>query len=287
MQKESINLFETRKPTLSEIRNHIDYYYFDQRTSGESKNFIFYPHYKRALTIYKNMNIQFYNYKTISKPSCTESYTCLYARINTIAHQTSITPPFNKIGIVFNPLGLNHFLKEPLSKYLDGYRNQEFTYFYGSLFPALDKIYSTNSIESKVEALDKFFLSCIEPFEQNHLQKAIEIIHASDTKLSVQNISDRIGVSRKTLLRLFKLHLGCTVKDYLKVVQFRKAVDLFQASNEVENLTSLSYASGYYDQSELIKQFKKLTGFNPSNFFKDLKNVSAENTFWSFITKNK
>ena len=47
--------FKTFSPCLGELKKYISYYYFHWDTEQEqSTSFYFYPHYKNALTIYKD-----------------------------------------------------------------------------------------------------------------------------------------------------------------------------------------------------------------------------------------
>mgnify|MGYP001481976467 CR=1 FL=1 len=47
------------------------------------------------------------------------------------------------------------------------------------------------------------------------------------------------------------------------------------------NLTAIS-ADYYYDQSDFIKQFKKLTQLSPKKFMTAVTKLGDEDTFWNF-----
>lgn len=85
---------------------------------------------------------------------------------------------------------------------------------------------------------------------------------------------------------MFQKHLNCSVKDYLSVVYFRRALEIYNKSPEKKLLIDVALDADYYDQSEFISHFKKLTGFNPRRFFRKLVQYGKEETYWS-IEKNQ
>jgi len=135
----------------------------------------------------------------------------------------------------------------------------------------------------KVKLLDGYFESQLVGFEEDRLEKAIDCLVNSSEKYTVEKLATEVAVSRKTLLRLFTKHLNCSVKDYIHIVQFRKAVETYQASQKKLQLGEVAHRNNYYDQSDFIKRFKKITGFNPKRFFKDIKHLGNEDTFWTFL----
>jgi YesN/AraC family two-component response regulator len=73
------------------------------------------------------------------------------------------------------------------------------------------------------------------------------------------------------------------VKEYLDIVRFRKALNMYQTIEKKPLLTSIALENGYYDQSEFIKHFKKVTGYNPKKLFKNIQHLGNEDTFWTLI----
>ena len=94
------------------------------------------------------------------------------------------------------------------------------------------------------------------------------------------NIDNKLKISQKTLNRKFQKQLNCTVKDYFEIAQFRKSFNHFLNQNQSIKLTDLAYKFDYYDQSEFIRQFKKITGINPKKLFQNVENLGEEDIFW-------
>jgi len=49
---------------------------------------------------------------------------------------------------------------------------------------------------------------------------------------------------------------------------------------QLKNLTEITYEEGYYDQSYLIKEFRKITNHNPKDFFKSASKVDGDKIIW-------
>lgn len=276
------DFFVTKKPTSVFLQKYIAYYYFHKCSDVETqKRYIFYPHYKNALSIYKN-SITFYIdgiYKT--EPSLLYDYYYVYAGIYKEFQRVIQQAPFSKIGIVFQPLGLNHFIRKNLVQLQKKESDVRFNYFKTSMQPFLDDIYSLENISSKVTLLDTYFERQYVGFEDERMKKAIDFLLSADKKYTVKVLAEQLEMNRKTLLRLFQKHLCCSVKDYINVVQFRKALLSYQLAENKPLLTSLAYDTGYYDQSEFINHFKKITGFNPTKVLSNIQKLGNEDTFWT------
>lgn len=274
--------FFTQKPVNKFLQKHIAYYYFQECSGIElPPRYTFYPHYKNALSIYKQSKVNYRNNLFTVEPDQSINYFYGYSSVHKEFQEVIQYPPFYKIGIVFQPLGINHFLKENLVKLKGQGTEFAFNYFAVSMKPFLDEIYTIEQIEKKVELLDAYFESQYIGFKEPRLEKAVELLLNTDEKYTVKGLAEILDLSRKTLLRLFQKHLCCSVKEYINVIQFRKALLTYQLAQEKPLLTSLAYDIGYYDQSEFINHFKKITGFNPSKILGNIQKLGDEDTFWT------
>jgi len=273
--------FITAKPKSASVKPHIAYYYFHEKETGEPVEFVFYPHTRCGLTTYKNSKTVHSPRKATTRPDPSVAYTQLYSSIIDQSVHVTMVPPFRKIGVAFHPLGINHFIRQPLNSLLDC-SGSEFNYFLDDMKSTLDKVYAHETIDDKIKILDGYFEKCLVHFLDERLIAVVDLILNTAEKVSVQDLADSQNISRKTLLRLFKLHLNCSVKDYLNVVQFRKAISTYQAAKRKMQLSEVAHSTNYYDQSDFIKHFKKITGFNPKKIFAGIEHIGEEDTFWTF-----
>ncbi|MGA7173159.1 MAG: helix-turn-helix domain-containing protein, partial [Candidatus Dormiibacterota bacterium] len=89
---------------------------------------------------------------------------------------------------------------------------------------------------------------------------------AADTDSpKVADISRRIGVSERQLLRRCLAAIGYGPKTLDRILRLQRA---FSRSLPVSTLADLAVDSGYADQSHLSRECRRLAGLTPSDLFK-------------------
>lgn len=275
--------FITIKPNNPLLQQYISYYYFHSSENNAVKNkYTYYPNTKSALTIYKNSKITFSFNQSKTEPDTETEFCFSYSGIQKYFRTAEIIAPFDKIGIVFNQLGINHFMKEPLSDILNNSVNMSFNYFGNDLIKSCKSIYHEKEIDKKVNLLDEFFESKLHDFQNKNFKDCVNLIISSNKKMTIEELAEKLNINKRTLLRLFKKHLYCTTKEFLNIIQFRKSLNYYLLVNKNLSFTDLALESQYYDQSQFINHFKKLSGENPKTFFKNIKHLGKEDIFWTF-----
>ncbi|HAS41541.1 MAG TPA: hypothetical protein DCS93_13755 [Microscillaceae bacterium] len=280
MQAES---FISIKPSSKKLRQYIAYYYFHSAADPSlKKHFLYYPNHKNAVTVYKNSSIIYQPGYSASVPCNHTPISILYSGIQSQYRIAEIQAPFDKIGIVFQSLGINHFLKGNLDEVLPRTDDKSFDHFGKSFKEACLMAYNEPLPDKRVNILDDFFQVNYQTFREENLVKCINYIEKIADKPTVQQLSAQFHMHRRTLLRLFKTHIGCSVKTYIDIVQFRKAINNYlNPIKDPKKLTELAHQYHFYDQSEFIRHLNKLTGSNPRHFFNSLTTLGSENTFWT------
>ena len=275
--------FKSVKNTNPILTKYIDSYYFHRNENCKKSNCItFFPNVNNALTIYQNATVNILNQDPLRIKvvnSKTENYTFLYGGIQKKFVISEMESPFNKIGIIFKPLGINHFLTIP-NLGLKLRKDYNFPYFKELFRNELSNIFSETCLENKIEILDQFFIKSLNPdFNEPEVEKVITLIENSDKSLKISDISDQLSMNSKAICRKFKNNLNCTPKFYSKVFHFRKALNEYQNNNKNVKLTHLAFNNSYYDQSDFIKNFKILTGDKPLKILKNIEDF-GHNIFW-------
>jgi len=275
-------VFHTAKVKSSVLQKYISYYYFDCDLSSESiQRIVYYPNTENSLTIYKNSELEFVNNFSVAKHTREVPYFHCYGGVLKQFRVANMNTPYEKIGIVFKPYGINTFLKVPLTNLLSKSESLRFPYFEETMKSTLDLLYESDSIDDRVDLLEGFFLSELKTEQDSLITKALEIIESSVEKIKVSELIYRLAVNPKTLNRKFQKHLCCSVKDYIEVVQFRKSFNYYLKTNKTDRLVDLAYRFNYYDQADFIHKFKKITGLNPSLLFNGIEQFGEEDLFWT------
>lgn len=275
--------FKTLLPKDKNLLKVIAYYYFhESKDENFYKNIIYHPHYLVALNVYNNVRIQWDENGRTYVPAKRDSKEVIITINNRTSKQVKLRGAFSKIGIVFHPLGINHFIGHPLSGIINSNRVSSFEYFGEDFLNTTNRVFNEARLERKGDLLDIFFNTHFKKFEDDRVIKAVHAILNNSKTPKIQELSDNLLISRKTLLRLFKTHLCFSVEEFKSVVKFRKALAFYEEAIIKPTLTQVAIDNQYYDQSDFINHFKSITGFNPSKFFSSINNISTNGTYWTF-----
>ncbi|MFA4871100.1 MAG: response regulator [Pedobacter sp.] len=109
--------------------------------------------------------------------------------------------------------------------------------------------------------------------DEEFLKQAISIIelHLSDSEFSVEKFSKEIGMSRSNLYLKLRAITGESVKDFVKRIRFKKAVELMLSKRHT--LAQIAYTCGFNTPSYFSTAFKQYYGVMPSEY---LKKIEAE-----------
>ena len=263
-------IFETFKPKNSIIGKYVDYYYLNVKPNNVINEFQCFPHFNNTISLYtshtlsKNGEIQF---DEDARPF--QIFTPIREKILSVKQLGKVY----RIVIVFNPLGIQQFYKNlNFADYIT-----DFDFFNPN---ELNEIFSTTETETLRRLLDHYLEKRLKKYENTIIERSIEYIFNNCENFSVAEISEGIGISRQHLNRIFQLHLGVSIKKFIKIVLFRQTLNrrLFEDSNE--NFTKLAYEFYFNDQSHLSKTYRSLTEHSPRSFFAKGSVLGKEDTFW-------
>lgn len=137
-------------------------------------------------------------------------------------------------------------------------------------FTALwSELNNIQSIEKKVDHI----LEYCKPFLRSRTPIASQIISLEETGISpVKEISDKENISERSVQMNLKKQFGYSSREIGRYLRFLKALRMVQqlaSSNSAEpDWFEIIDACGYYDQSQLIHDFKHYTDLSPSKYLK-------------------
>ncbi len=173
----------------------------------------------------------------------------------------------NKLSIRFKPGGISFFTKSNAYDFTD--RVVDAAEIFGNEIKILE-----NEVESFKDARE-----LIRKAELFLLKNLTLNTHALETLESVRSIYLNPSTSRienikgdfsnyKLLERRFAKHLGLLPKHFMNIVKFNYSTKIKSANPHLP-LTSVAYHAGYSDQSHFIRNFKKLSGQTPKEYYPD------------------
>lgn len=104
-----------------------------------------------------------------------------------------------------------------------------------------------------------------------YVKKAMEFIHMNySRKMSIEEMTRFLGLSRKYFSRLFKGITNTTPKDYLMNYRINKACELMNVHSL--SISNIARSVGYDDPLLFSKIFKKIKGLSPRDYEKNVTN---------------
>jgi AraC-like DNA-binding protein len=94
---------------------------------------------------------------------------------------------------------------------------------------------------------------------------AVREIVSAPERLSVAALSAQLGLSVRRLEQIFKSDVGLSPKGYMRLQRFRAALGRIDQAPST-GWPGFALESGYYDQSDLIHDFRHYTGLTPPGY---------------------
>lgn len=97
----------------------------------------------------------------------------------------------------------------------------------------------------------------------------------TDGRIAVGRLADELGWSRKRIVARFREEVGLPPKAVARVLRFERARALAEEQAKRPDWAGVAVDCGYYDQSHLISEFRRVTGRTPATFFQDAEAPAA------------
>lgn len=268
------------RPTNPILKKHIECFYILERTSEEKPDTYFtFPSIYTIVTISEHT-------KTVDTKSKITTKFCPSNAIETNLVSNFNEPvlveyegKINEITTYFKPLGINAFITNDLRHYSEG----TFPDFnpYDDYKDTMASILSEKEHDERIEKLESYWISKWKLFEDPLLESVLaEMMDADNLDQSMTKLSHTTGRSRMTINKHFDKHICKTPSQFKKIIRFRAAI---QSHLENKNEIGLSYNLDYFDQSHMIRDFRKLTGFTPKSFFSKIATPENGQIKWIFV----
>ncbi|MEG2101150.1 MAG: helix-turn-helix transcriptional regulator [Flavobacterium sp.] len=88
--------------------------------------------------------------------------------------------------------------------------------------------------------------------------------NVENPKFSVEDLADKLGVSRVQLYRKVKAIIGINISDHINNVKLEKAAELLK-SNEM-NISEIAYSLGFSSPNYFSTAFKNKFGISPKEY---------------------
>ncbi|WON93587.1 MULTISPECIES: helix-turn-helix domain-containing protein [unclassified Sphingobacterium] len=136
--------------------------------------------------------------------------------------------------------------------------------------------FQLNSIDSTEEKVDHILNFCKSYLNQQNTTSHLLANFRSDTMNSIKSIAEETKQTERNIQLIHKRHFGFSAKEVNRYHRFSKAIELIQKtdlSKEKVNWFEIIDQCGYYDQSQLIHDFKHFINLSPKNYLKFQRDI--------------
>lgn len=185
--------------------------------------------------------------------------------------------PLKEVCIVFNPLSVFDFFDEETIFELSC-NGQPFIPDEGFETAITSAITLSDDAEMLAQ-LESYFLSRYHAFRHPYLSQAVAILQSSDTEgqLAIEALAGRFNITRQTLSNQFRKYVNLSASEFRQISRFRNFVNARLSDERGLTLTEFAHDLGFFDQSHLIKEFRKYTLLKPNDVFRKLDRLSDNN----------
>jgi AraC-like DNA-binding protein len=169
-------------------------------------------------------------------------------------------------GIKFRPGAFFPFYQAPVSALTD--RAISLSTVFGAAGTDYERqVLACASVNEMIACAEQFLRTQLPPPDEYValINTTVEQIAADRTITRVAAIADRVGVSQRTLQRLFSQYVGVSPKWVIR--RYRLLEAAHQLANDPNvDLLSLAQTLGYFDQAHFINDFRATVGSTPAGY---------------------
>ncbi|SHF80991.1 AraC-type DNA-binding protein [Fodinibius roseus] len=176
------------------------------------------------------------------------------------------------VGIKFRPGGFYPFFRSSVSTITDGIL--AFDEVFGEDISRLEKEILTPDSNQKSIARAARFLENNLPEKDERVKKINDIIDTvikNSRLIRIEQLVERLDMSRRSLRRLFKWYVGIPPEWIIKRSRLHEVANMIAEEQQGMDWTELALKLGYADQSYFIKDFKSVVGETPIEYARSIK----------------
>ncbi|MCD9015153.1 helix-turn-helix transcriptional regulator [Parachryseolinea silvisoli] len=135
-----------------------------------------------------------------------------------------------------------------------------------------EQIISAHTNEQRIQLVSIFLLERVKTIrnQDRAFVRHIKSVVDNNSLFSISSFAHDCNLSRRQFERKFKEFSGFSPKDFFDVIRFKKV--LYEIEQRHKSLAQIAIDTGYYDQSHLTNEFKKLSGYTPKELYINYQN---------------
>ena len=169
------------------------------------------------------------------------------------------------IGIRFQPSGMVPFISAPMQLLTNARVSAD--HLFVDIDSLVEDIMKASNDAQRVTACNRFLCRSLDSDRDNvHVRQAVKTIRRTRGCISVDALTTLMGTSRRSLELAFNKEVGTSPKMYCRITRFRNLFDAVSTDGPTVNWVHAALDSGFFDQSHLIRDFRRFAGESPTSF---------------------
>jgi AraC-like DNA-binding protein len=168
--------------------------------------------------------------------------------------------------IVFQPSGLYEMMNIPADELRDNIIPTEDLFGPTSLL-LREKLFDQSGLQQKLDLLNTFFTKCVlgdSGTTETLIRSSIKFIIQNKGLISIGQLVKYTGYTERHIERKFNESIGLNPKRISSIIKLHYFLGTLKTRSG--DFTQMGYEAGYFDQSHLIREFKKYTGMTPKHY---------------------
>lgn len=171
-------------------------------------------------------------------------------------------------SILFRPEGLKAFFRLPPHEILNNTIGAEHLMGKDARLIS-ERLSEKTTIEDHKKIIENYLMRRLNVGSDLSILRIVDSVRVINHKrglTDIAHLADRACLSIRHYERTFTTVTGIAPIRFIRVIRFQNALDTRRQSPHIP-LTALAADCGYYDQSHMISEFRKLSGMTPAKFF--------------------
>jgi AraC-like DNA-binding protein len=172
------------------------------------------------------------------------------------------------LGVRFKPGGLRPFIDRPLFSFVDRTLPIEDAFGIGAA-EAEQRVLGQRDEVAMIAAAESILMLSL-PRLDGQAILAEQVVNAAATvhgPVNVAELSVKVGIGERKLQRLFSNYVGVSPKWVIQRFRLQEAIGQLSTPDSVD-LANLAHALGFFDQAHFTRDFTKLVGRSPLDYWK-------------------
>jgi AraC-like DNA-binding protein len=175
------------------------------------------------------------------------------------------------IGVHFRPAGATAVLGIPSIELTDAHVDLAAVSGVAAARELRERLCSAATHEARFRELELALVGLLPGARSLHPAVQLALARFADgARVSVRDVVRESGLSHRRFLSIFKAQVGLSPKLFCRVRRFRHLHELARRTGRID-WAELAQECGFFDQSHLAGEFRKLAGLTPTEYQQNLR----------------